>query len=66
MKQEMSRREAGGFIRRLKSRAGQTVVEYLLATLMVTMGMVGAYGALGSGVKDAFQQVVNLITSETK
>ena len=55
-----------GFIRRIRSRAGQTLVEYLLATLMLTVAMAGAYGALGNGVKGAFPLVLNIITSETQ
>ncbi|HOX23593.1 MAG TPA: hypothetical protein PLL10_09025 [Elusimicrobiales bacterium] len=50
----------------LKSQAGQTLVEYLLATLMLTMATAGVFGVLGNAVKGAFQQVADVIASETQ
>lgn len=50
----------------LKNRRGQTLVEYLLATLALTMAFAGAFGVLANAVKDAFQVAANVIASETQ
>ena len=59
-------RRCSGTAGRFRGRGGQTLVEYLLATLMLTMACAGLYGVLGNGVKGVFQKVAKVIVTETK